>query len=77
MVIALGANDITAEGGMKDWIFRVFCLALFAVPKYVSPGRGVGVGQLGRGDADYWAVCCMQCGDVFVRSASDYHPGII
>lgn len=44
MVVALGTNNITAEGGMEDWIFRVFRLALFAVPKNVSPGGRVGEG---------------------------------
>lgn len=77
MVIALGANDVTLERGMEYWVFGVFCLTLFSVPEYVSPGARVGEGELGRGDANHRTISCVQGGDMFVWSRIDYHPGIV
>lgn len=77
MVVTLGANDVALERGMENWVFGIFCLALLAVPKDFSPGGRVSVRELGRGDANNWAIACMQCGNVFVRPAGDNHPGIV
>lgn len=44
---------------MEDWVFGVFCLALFAVPENVPPGGRVGEGQLSWGNANYRPVLCM------------------